>query len=324
MGIVNIGIVGSGGTARHHIERFSQMDTAKVVAIASRNAQTGTALAEKYGVEFVPDWQALVRRSDLDGIVICTHNDSHGEIAIAALRCDKHVFTEYPLARSIGEGETAVALAQANQRVLRVSHSEAVSHSHNAIKQRVPELGDLLLTAFLRLTPGRGARPEILFNLPVSGPPAHFFIYHIYPMIDLFGNVAWVEGGAVYEGLTDQGGYNRFANTVNVGFKSGGIGQWTWAGGIEIREAEQHLRYVLTGGTISHSGGKWYCSTGLGMAEIPPIDAPSISLQELWVGEIQNQETSAAHRDAATALEAIRVSLSAEQSMRENRRVVLA
>lgn len=323
MSKIRIGIIGSGGTGTRHAERFSEMETVNVVAIASRNAETGNALAEKHGVEFISDWHALVQRDNLDGVVICTHNDTHADIALAALRCDKHIFMEYPLARSIDAGEAAVEAAQTNQRVLRINHSETVSSSHRAIKQKARELGDLLLTTFLRLTPGRGSRPEILFNLPVSGPPAHFFVYHIYPIIDLFGGVKSVEGTAVYEGLTDQGNYNRFVNTVNVEFKNGGVGSWVWAGGVEIQDSEQHARYVLTGGTISESGGRWHCSTRTGVEEILPVDTPSISLQERWIQEIQTQDTSPADRDAVTALEAIRVSLSAEQSMQEKRRIVL-
>ena len=322
MSKIRIGIIGSGGTGTRHAERFSEMETVEVVAIASRNAETGNALAEKHGAEFIPDWHALVQRDNIDGVVICTHNDTHAEIALPALRCDKHIFMEYPLARSIDAGEAVVEATQSNQRVLRINHSETVSNSHRAIKQKAQELGDLLLTTFLRLTPGRGVRPEILFNLPVSGPPAHFFVYHIYPIIDLFGGARSVEGSAVYEGLTDQGNYNRFVNTVNVEFKNGGLGSWIWAGGVEIQDSEQHARYVLTGGTISDSGGKWHCSTGAGIEEMP-VDAPSISLQERWIQEIQTQNTSAADRDAAIALEAIRVSLSAEQSMQEKRRIVL-
>ena len=323
MSKIRIGIIGSGGTGARHADRFSEIEATEVVAIASRNAETGNALAEKHDAEFIPDWQVLVQRDDLEGIVICTHNDTHAEIALTALRCDKHIFMEYPLARSIDAGETVVETTQRNQRVLRINHSETVSNSHRAIKQKVQELGDLLLTTFLRLTPGRGVRPEILFNLPVSGPPAHFFVYHIYPIIDLFGGVRSVEGAAVYEGLTNRGNYNRFVNTVNVEFKNGGVGSWVWAGGIEIQDSEQHCRYVLTGGTISDSGGRWHCSTGAGIEKIPPVDSPNISLQERWIQEIQTQDTSAADRDAATALEAIRVSLSAEQSMQEKRRIVL-
>ena len=323
MSKIRIGIIGSGGTGTRHADRFSEMETVEIVVIASRNRETGAVLAEKHGAEFIPDWQALVQRDNIDGVVICTHNDTHAEIALAALGCDKHIFMEYPLARSIDAGEAVVEAAHSNQRVLRINHSETVSNSHQAIKQKVQDLGNLLLTTFSRLTPGRGTRQEILFNLPISGPPAHFFIYHIYPIIDLFGGVRSVEGSAVYEGLTDQGNYNRFVNTVNVEFKNSGVGSWVWAGGVEIQDFEQHTRYVLTGGTISDSGSKWHCSTGAGVEEIPPVDAPSVSLQERWIQEIQTQETSTADRDAATALEAIRMSLSAEQSMQEKRRIVL-
>ena len=323
MSKIRIGIIGSGGTGTRHADKFCKIKATEVIAIASRNTKTGAALAEKHSAEFIPDWQALVQRDSLDGIVICTHNDTHAEIALAALHCDKHIFMEYPLARSIDDGETVVEIAQSKQRVLRINHSETVSNSHRAIKQKAQALGDLLLTSFLRLTPGRGVRPEILFSLPVSGPPAHFFVYHIYPVIDLFGGVRSVEGAAIYEGLTDRGNYNQFANTVNVEFINGGVGSWVWAGGIEIQDSEQHARYVLTGGTISDSGSGWHCSTRAGVETIPQVDAPNTSLQEQWIQEIQNQETSAADRDAATALEAIRVSLSAEQSMQEKRRIVL-
>ena len=318
-----IGIVGSGGMARHHADRFSKFDTVALTAIASRNIQTGSQLAGEYNAEFVPDWRDLLHRKDVDGILVCTHNDSHGEITIEALRADKHVFTEYPLARRIEEGEEAVQLATSNQRVLRVSHPEVVSSTHQAIKQKASELGRMMLASFFRLTPGRGARPEILFNIPVSGPPAHFFVYHIYPIVDIFGCVEWVEAGAAYEGLTDRGQYRQFVNTVNVGFMGGGIGQWTWAGGIEINAPEQHQRYVLTEGTLINSGDGWRCSTQSGIVDVPAIDRQDLSLQALWLSEIESGALSTARADTAIALEAIRVSLCAEQSIQENRRIVL-
>ena len=127
---IKIGIIGSGGMARHHLSRFAPMETAEVVAIASRNEQTGNQLAAAHKAIFVPDWRSLVEREDIDGVVICTHNDSHGEIILAALQADKHVFVEYPLASDIGEGEAALKLAEARGRVLRVSHPEAVSNTH--------------------------------------------------------------------------------------------------------------------------------------------------------------------------------------------------
>ena len=284
---IKIGIIGSGGMARHHLTQFTSISDAEIVAIASRNEQTGTQLAKAHKTVFMPEWNRLVDREDIEGVVICTHNDSHGEMVLSALRSDKHVFVEYPLASDIGEGEAALQLAEERGRVLRVSHPEAVSNTHKALKEKIGELGDLLLTSFVRLTPGRGARPEILFNLPVSGTPAHFFIYHIYPIVDFFGGASSVKRNAVYEGLRENGQYDGFVNTLTVEFKRGGIGQWTWAGGIAINAAEEHERYVLTEGTISDAGGEWHCTTPSGVTPISIPDSPQQTLQELWFSEIR-------------------------------------
>ena len=310
---IKIGIIGSGGMARHHLARFASMETAEVAAIASRNQQTGSQLSAEHKAEFIPEWHRLVEREDLDGVVICTHNDSHGEILLAALQADKHVFVEYPLASDVSEGEAALQLAEERGRVLRVSHPEVVSNTHKALKQKISELGDLLLTAFVRLTPGRGARPEILFNLPVSGTPTHFFIYHIYPIVDFFGGATSVKKSAVYEGLRENGQYDRFVNTLTVEFKRGGIGQWTWAGGIAINAAEEHERYVLTDGTISDAGGEWHCTTPSGVTRLSIPDSPQQTLQELWFSEIRNAaDQLPCLADAAVSLEAIRISLASE------------
>ena len=311
---IKIGIIGSGGMARNHLTRFASIPDAEIVAIASRNEQTGTQLAKEYTTVFIPEWQRLIEREDIEGVVICTHNDSHGEMTLAALRSDKHVFVEYPLASDVGEGEAALQLAEKRGRVLRVSHPEAVSNTHKALKKRIGQLGDLLLTSFVRLTPGRGARPEILFNLPVSGTPAHFFIYHIYPIVDFFGGATSVKRNAVYEGLRENGHYDGFVNTLTVAFKRGGIGQWTWAGGIAINVAEEHERYVLTEGTISDAGGEWHCTTPSGVTPLSIPDSPQQTLQALWFSEIRGAADQPPNlEDATIALEAIRISLGFEE-----------
>ncbi len=320
-GKIRIGIVGSGGMAENHAKNFAHDDVGELVAIASRNTGTGLDLAQKCNARFVPNWQEMVQQEDLDGIVVCTANDSHGEIVIASLEHDKHVFTEYPLARSLEEGKIAAAIAISKQKVLRVSHSEPVLETHQAIRQEIEHLGQLLVASFLRLTPGRGGRPEVLFNLRVSGPPAHFFIYHIYPVVDLFGQAKWVEANAIYNDLTDSEGYDQFVNTVTVGFKDGGIGHWTWAGGIEIQSAEQHHRYVLDGGTLVNSGEGWQVSTRSGIESITPISVQHSSVVDLWISEVLDNNLAAAQIDTAKALDAIHISLLAEKAMQKNRRV---
>jgi len=319
---LSIGIIGSGGMANHRAERFSSLEGCQLKAVASRNRETGHILAQKYSIEYIADWQELISREDIDAVVICTHNDSHGEIAVAALEQDKHVFMEYPLARDIAQGERAVALAQQKRKVLRLTHAEYVSQMHERLRQIVQEHGPLRVAMFTRLTPGRGARPEILFNLNISGPPALFFIYHVHPVIDLFGPVEWVEGGAEYEMLDEHQSYLSFVNTVNVRFCNGGLGQWLWAGGIEIQTAEEYRRYVLAKGTLIEQQGRFLLSKRSGIEELNPLETDFPSLEELFLQDIAGEETKWLNH-AEIALQAIRVSLTAEQSMLQNKRVFL-
>lgn len=173
-----------------------------------------------------------------------------------------------------------------------------------------------------RRRPGRGARPEVLFNLNLSGPPALFFVYHVHPLVKIFGPAAWVESGACYDGLQENGGYLRFADTLTVGFRGGGLGQWTWAGGVEIREAEEVQRILLTGGALVRKGGTWTLSTGSGEEALPMPDGGSQTLEAQFMDDIRTG-AGTWRQDAQLAIAAARIGIAAEQSAGENRRILL-
>ncbi|MGE3818167.1 MAG: Gfo/Idh/MocA family protein, partial [Isosphaeraceae bacterium] len=78
-------------------------------AVCGRSADNAKAFAEQWGYEsFETDWRTLVGRKDIDAIDICTPNNSHAEIAIAAAKAGKMVLCEKPLAMNLVEGESMV------------------------------------------------------------------------------------------------------------------------------------------------------------------------------------------------------------------------
>ena len=320
---IRIGIVGSGGMARRRAEIFDNLEEFELVAVAARNPETGPALAEKHGVDLLTDWQALMDRQDVDAVVTCTNNDSHGPIAAAALDAGKHVLSEYPVVRSLEDASRLESLIRSSRHVLRLTHRESISAGHRALKTKAGAMGNLLVALFARLTPGRGARPEVLFNLPVTGPPALFFVYHVYALVDLFGPAAWVESGAEYVGLSPEGRYDAFVNTLTVGFEMGGLGQWTWSGGVEIAEAEEFQRIVLSGGTLIRDSGNWNVSARSGMEPLPRAEGGEISLEAQFYKDVTEGATTW-REDAQTAVNAARIGLAAEISAKEGRRIRMA
>lgn len=78
-------------------------------AVCSRNPEKVKAFAEQWGYESSEtDWKALVAREDIDAIDICTPNDTHAEIAIAAAAKGKMILCEKPLSRTLAEGQKMV------------------------------------------------------------------------------------------------------------------------------------------------------------------------------------------------------------------------
>ena len=78
-------------------------------AACSRSEEKAKAFAEQWGYEsFETDWKALIARNDIDAVDICTPNDTHAPIAIAAAAAGKMILCEKPLARSLAEAQLMV------------------------------------------------------------------------------------------------------------------------------------------------------------------------------------------------------------------------
>lgn len=312
-------MVGSGGMGTRRAESFNALPECEVVGLAARNPDTGPALAGKLGIQLSDGWEDLVAREDIDAIAVCTHNELHGAIILRALEAGKHVFTEYPVVRHLEEADALHAVLKNAGPVLRVAHGENVSRTHQSLRKQVAELGELLAIFFQRLTPGRGARPEVLFNLNQSGPPALFFVYHIYALVDLFGPASWVECGAKYQNLNKDGGYQSFVNTVTVGFEQGGLGQWNWAGGIAIQQAAESMSILLEGGALLRQEGSWQISRQSESIPLASVEK-EMTLEEQFIEEILTGSESW-KKDASSALNAARIGLAAEKSVELSQRV---
>ena len=68
-------------------------------ACCSRREEKAQAFADQWGYKSVEtDWRELLKRDDIDAVDICTPNDTHAEIAIAAAEAGKMILCEKPLA----------------------------------------------------------------------------------------------------------------------------------------------------------------------------------------------------------------------------------
>jgi predicted dehydrogenase len=117
---LNIGLVGYGFMGRTHsnaykrVNDFFEREYRPVLkAVCGRDAEKAEAFAAQWQYESVEtDWQKLIAREDIDAIDICTPNNTHAEIAIAAAEAGKMVLCEKPLSMDPEEGERMVAAVE--------------------------------------------------------------------------------------------------------------------------------------------------------------------------------------------------------------------
>jgi predicted dehydrogenase len=113
---INVGIVGYGFMGRTHANAFRKVVnffdlplTPVLKAACGRDEAKLKEYCDRWGWETAEtDWRKLIDRSDIDLIDICTPNDSHAEIAIAAARAGKMVMCEKPLSMDGPQGEEMV------------------------------------------------------------------------------------------------------------------------------------------------------------------------------------------------------------------------
>lgn len=114
---LNIGLIGGGFMGRTHSNGynrignfFPELEYQPVLkAVCFRNETKVKAFAEQWGFEsYETDWRKLIERDDIDAVDICTPNDTHAEIAIAAAKAGKMILCEKPLARNLEESAEMV------------------------------------------------------------------------------------------------------------------------------------------------------------------------------------------------------------------------
>ena len=80
----------------------------EIVAAWDDDPARGAAGAAKLGVPLVPDFEALLARSDIDGVVVTTRTSAHPAVIVSAAAAGMHVFTEKVLALTPGEARVIV------------------------------------------------------------------------------------------------------------------------------------------------------------------------------------------------------------------------
>ena len=255
MSSIRVGLVGTGYAAARRAETVQADDRASLIAVTGHQPAKTAEFSQTYGVPAVESWRDLVKRSDVDLVIVCTANQTHGKIVRSALEAGKHVVVEYPLAMEVDEAAELILLARTQNRLLHIEHIEILSGIHQAIKAALPEIGTPFHVRYASLVPQRPAPEKWTYHRELFGFPLVGAVSRIHRLTDLFGEVATVSCQTRFWDSERVSGY--FASCMCVAqlrFVTGLLAEVVYGKGEAIWQADRALTIDGANGAIVMNG----------------------------------------------------------------------
>lgn len=116
--IIRLGTVGLGGIAQHaHLPGVERCPDLQLTAICDIDEEKLRAVGDRYGIDPAlrfTDYRDLIACEAVDAVDICTPNDVHFPVALAAAKAKKPYACEKPVTMTAEEADTLAACTREN------------------------------------------------------------------------------------------------------------------------------------------------------------------------------------------------------------------
>ncbi|MFE6861441.1 Gfo/Idh/MocA family oxidoreductase [Nocardia sp. NPDC057668] len=187
---IRIGLAGTGRIGAVHAETLTTLPGVEAVVVADADAARARSTADKLGVEFAPDIEALLA-ANLTGLVITTATDSHPALITAAVDRGIPVFCEKPIAADILGTLAVIDRLTGSPVPVQIGFQRRFDAGYRAARTAVTS-GDLGWVHTLRATTLDPAPPPAEY-IPRSGGVFRDCGVHDFDII------RWVTGREVVE-----------------------------------------------------------------------------------------------------------------------------
>jgi len=135
---VNIALIGTGIIAHSHMERYRDIEGAKVVAACDIDEAKLNAFCDKWNIpNRYTDFREMLKRDDIHAVDVNLHNNLHAPVSIAVMAAGKHCYCEKPMAGSYID---AVAMKDAAEKYgvkLHIQLAQIYGHQATGAKKLI-------------------------------------------------------------------------------------------------------------------------------------------------------------------------------------------
>lgn len=116
---VGVGVIGCGRIGQVHARTISQLQDARLVAVADPFEEFGRKVASEFNTEWLKDWESMLENPDIKGIVIGSPTPFHADQIKGAAAAGKDIFCEKPISNDLVViDECLEAVSKAGVRLL--------------------------------------------------------------------------------------------------------------------------------------------------------------------------------------------------------------
>jgi inositol 2-dehydrogenase len=138
---IRVGLIGAGrmGKVFAHTLAFTVSEV-EVTALSDIDPKTSQEVAAQFGIKHhYIDYHELLKREDIDAVVIVTPTSTHAEVIKAAAAAGKHIFSEKPLAQSLAMCDEAIAAVASAGVKLQLGFMRRFDPAYAMAKQKIDE-----------------------------------------------------------------------------------------------------------------------------------------------------------------------------------------
>ncbi len=119
---VRMALIGIGGWGAIIGSAVQRSKKARLVTCYARTPEKRQAFSKKYGCDQEKSFEDVLKREDVEGILLTTPNAAHAEQTASAAQYGKHVFVDKPIANTLADGKKMVEACRKAGVVLLVGH----------------------------------------------------------------------------------------------------------------------------------------------------------------------------------------------------------
>lgn len=133
---IRLGIIGIGYWGGKLLSAFLSLPEVRLVYVCDINQSKMRNIPQPQPkVYMTTDARVLIRRKDIDAVVVATPLSFHFELAKRSLQAQKHVFVEKPMTETAEQADVLIRLASKNHKTLFVDHTVVYSTAARHMKQ---------------------------------------------------------------------------------------------------------------------------------------------------------------------------------------------